>query len=262
MDRMLLRRLTIAACASAALTSLVMGSALPVAGQSFTPTQRGEIEAIVRDYLVRNPEVLQDVMTELEKRQSAADAEKAKTAIKKSSDLLFNSPRHAVIGNPQGDVTVVEFFDYNCGFCKRALADLLELMKNDPKIKVVLKEFPVLGEGSVDAARVALAALLQDKSGKKYFDLHQRLLASRGPIDKARALAAAKETGLDVARIERDMVGEEVRAAISESMKLAETLNLNGTPSYVIGEDVVVGAVGRDALKQKVNWARCGQVTC
>lgn len=256
------RRLPHAARAAFVAAGLIVASALAVAAQSFSPTQRGEIEDVVRSYLLRNPEVLQDVIAELEKRQTAAEAEKAKATIKKYSSALLNAPTDAVIGNPQGDVTLVEFFDYNCGYCKRALNDLVELMKADPKLRVVLKEFPVLGEGSVDAARVAVAANLQDRTGKKYFDFHQKLLATRGPIDKARALAAAKEAGFDVARIERDMAGNEVRAALAENLKVAEALGLNGTPSYVVGEEVVVGAVGRDALKQKVSWARCGQVTC
>ncbi|MGZ8389598.1 MAG: DsbA family protein [Rhodoplanes sp.] len=256
------RRLLLAAFALAPAACLIIGSVAPAGAQSFSTEQRKEIEEIVRSYLLRNPDVLQEVMLELEKRQSAMEAEKAKAAVKSNAELLFNSPRSVVIGNPKGDVTLIEFFDYNCGFCKRALTDLLDLMKADPKLRVVLKEFPVLGEGSVDAARVAVAANMQDKGGKKYFELHQKLLANRGPVDKARALAAAKEVGLDVARIERDMASDEVRATIAESIKLAEALGLNGTPSYVIGDDVVIGAVGHDALKQKVSWARCGQITC
>lgn len=256
------RRLLVAAVAFAFAACLLIGGLAAAGAQSFTPEQRKEIEEIVRTYLLRNPDVLQDVIAELEKRQSVAEAEKAKAAIKSNATLLMNSPRSPVVGDPKGDVTLVEFFDYNCGFCKRALADLIELMREDPKLRVVLKEFPVLGEGSVDAARVGVAVLMQDKSGKKYLDFHQKLLASRGPIDKARALAAAKEVGLDVARIERDMASEEVRATLAENMKLADALGLNGTPSYVVGNDVLIGAVGRDALKQKVNWSRCGQIAC
>ncbi len=230
--------------------------------QSISDAQRGEIERIVREYLLKHPEVLQEAIAELEKKQAAADAEKNKVAIQENADALFNSSRHVVVGNPQGDVTFVEFFDYNCGYCKRAMTDMFDLMKQDPKLKVVLKEFPVLGPGSMEAARVAVAVRMQDKSGKKYLDFHQKLLAGRGQVDKARALAVGKEVGLDVARLERDMVSEEARLSIEESLKLAEKLNLNGTPSYVIGGDVVVGAVGLEALKEKVNTARCGKATC
>jgi protein-disulfide isomerase len=135
-------------------------------------------------------------------------------------------------------------------------------MKHDPKLKIVLKEFPVLGPGSVEAARVAVAVRMQDKTGKKYLDFHQRLLGGRGQADQARALAAAKEAGLDVARIEKDINGDEVKASITESFKLAEALGLNGTPSYVVGDNVVIGAVGLDALKEKINTTRCGKPMC
>ena len=166
------------------------------------------------------------------------------------------------LGNPQGDVTFVEFFDYNCGYCKRALDDMMQLMAKDPKLKVVLKEFPVLGPGSLEAARVGVAVRMQDKTGKKYLDFHQKLLMGRGQADKARAMAAAKEAGLDVARIEKDLASDEVKASLEEAFKLAEKLGLNGTPSYVIGDNVVVGAVGLAALREKVNSARCGKATC
>ena len=143
------------------------------------------------------------------------------------------------------------------------MADMLDLMKADRKLKVVLKEFPVLGEGSTQAAQVAVAVRMQDKTGgKKYLDFHQKLLGGRGQADKARALAVAKEVGLDMERLEKDMASEEVKATLAESFKLAEALGLNGTPSYVVGTDVVVGAVGLPALKEKVNTARCGKATC
>jgi protein-disulfide isomerase len=247
-----------------AFAAALMLSAGILAGhaQSITGTQRTEIEKIVREYLVNHPEVLQEAIAALEKKQAAEEAEKHEAAVKDNAEAIFNSPRQVTVGNPQGDVTFVEFFDYNCGYCKRAMADMFDLMKNDSKLKVVLKEFPVLGPGSVDAARVAVAVRMQDKTGKKYLDFHQRLLGGRGQADKARALAAAKEAGLDVARIEKDMTSDEVKQSLEESLKLAEKLGLNGTPSYVIGNDVVIGAVGLATLKEKVNTARCGKATC
>ena len=243
----MLVRLTAAAALAFALAS-------PVRAQDFSTAQRGEIEKIIRDYLLAHPEVLQEAIAELEKRQQVAETEKARSAVKNHSDALFNSPRQVTLGNAQGDVTFVEFFDYNCGYCKRALSDMVDLMKKDPKLKVVLKEFPVLGPGSVEAAQVAIAVRMQDP--KKYLDFHQKLLMGRGQADKARALAVAKEVGLDTARIERDLKSEEVAKTLEESMKLAEALGLNGTPSYVIGNDVVIGAVGLATLSQKVQAAR------
>jgi protein-disulfide isomerase len=237
-------------------------AAAPARAQSFTGEQRSEIERIIKDYLMSHPELLQEVMNELEKRQAQAEAEKHRAAVADNSAAIFSSPRQVTLGNPQGDVTVVEFFDYNCSYCKRAMNDMLELIKADGKLRFVLKEFPVLGDGSVQAAQVAAAVRMQDKTGKKYLEFHQKLLGGRGQADKARALAAAKEVGLDVAKIEKDMASDEVKATIEESFKLAEALGLNGTPSYVVGKDVVIGAVGLNTLKEKVNAARCGKATC
>ncbi|HEY7665387.1 MAG TPA: DsbA family protein [Xanthobacteraceae bacterium] len=241
---------------------LALPAAPPARAQSFTADQRGEIERIVKEYLLKHPELLQEVMNELDKQQVQAEAEKHRAAVQEHSAAIFTSPRQVTLGNPQGDVTVVEFFDYNCAYCRRAMSDMLSLLKNDGKLKFVLKEFPVLGEGSVQAAQVAAAVRMQDKTGKKYLEFHQKLLGGRGQADRTRALAVAKEVGLDVARIEKDMASDEVKATIEENFKLAEALGLNGTPSYVVGSDVVVGAVGLDALKEKVNTARCGKGTC
>jgi protein-disulfide isomerase len=246
--------------AAAATAALLMLPA-PSRAEDFSDAQRGEIERIIKNYLVSHPEVLEEALGELEKRQAVAEAEKHRSAVKEYSQALFNSSHQVTLGNPQGDVTLVEFFDYNCGYCKRALTDLTTIMKDDSKLRVVLKEFPVLGPGSIDAAKVAVAVRMQDK-GKKYFDFHTRLLNGRGQADKARALAAAKEAGFDVARIEKDINSDEVRVSLEESMKLAEALGLNGTPSYVVGQEIVIGAVGLEALRQKVNIARCGKATC
>ena len=246
-----------------ALLALALGCApLPASADSFSDTQRGDIESIVRNYLIAHPEVLEEAMNELQKRQTAAETEKHEAGVSKNADAIFNSPRGVTLGNKDGDVTFVEFFDYNCGYCKRAMADMLDLMKTDPKLKVVLKEFPVLGPGSVEAAQVAVAARMQDPTGKKYLDFHQKLLGGRGPADKARAMAAAKDAGLDTARIEKDLTSPEVKATIEENFKLAEDMGMNGTPSYVIGKQVVIGAVGVDNLKEKIGVARCGKAVC
>jgi protein-disulfide isomerase len=245
-----------AAILIATALSLALPAAAPAQAQSFSADQREEIGHIVKDYLLAHPEVMQDVMAELEKRQQNAEAEKHRAAVAQNKATLFSSPHQVVLGNPQGNITMVEFFDYNCGFCKRALSDMLDLIKNDNNLKFVLKEFPVLGEGSVEAARVAVAARMQDASGKKYVEFHQKLLGSRGAADKMRALAVAKEVGFDMARIEKDMGSDEVKKTIEENMKLADALGVSGTPSYVVGEEVVVGAVGIDALREKINAER------
>jgi protein-disulfide isomerase len=242
---------------------LLMAAAPFVArAAEFSATQRSEIGTIVHDYLMAHPEVLQEAMAELEKRQNEAQAEKGKAAVKQYSQALFMSPRQVTLGNHDGDVTFVEFFDYNCTYCKHAMNDMLTLLKDDPKLKVVLKEFPVLGPGSVEAAQVAVAVRMQDKTGKKYLEFHQKLLGGRGQADRAHALAVAKEIGLDMTQLQKDMQSPEVQATLDENFKLADALGLNGTPSYVIGGQVVVGAVGLPTLKQDINTARCGKANC
>jgi len=236
--------------AAAQTPSAQTSAAAPApAAPSFSPSQRREIEGIVKSYLVAHPEVLQEATDALDKQQKQADAAKARETIKKDNATLFDSPHQVVLGNPQGNETVVEFFDYNCAFCKRALPDMLTLLKTNPNLKFVLKEFPVLGPGSVEAAHVAVAARMQDPTGKKYIEFHQKLLGGRGPADKARALAVAKEVGFDMPRLEKDMNSDEVKTTIDEDMKLADALGVSGTPTYVVGDQVVVGAVGLDELK-------------
>lgn len=256
----MMHRLRLLAFAAAA--ALPMAMPAPSSAQSFSPAQRSDIETIVRNYLVAHPEVLQEAMAALEKHQADAENVKHQTALKQYSSAIFASPRQVVLGNPNGDVTMVEFFDYNCGFCKRAMSDMLDLLHSDPKLRIVLKEFPVLGEGSVEAAHVAVAVRMQDKSGKAYLDFHQKLLGGRGHADRAHALAAAKAAGLDMARIEKDSESPEVKATLTENFKVADALGLNGTPSYIIGDQVIVGAVGLEKLKEDVNEARCGKTSC
>jgi len=224
--------------------------------RTFSADQQQQIENIVKIYLVQHPEVLQEAMDALDKHQKQAEADKARATIRDNNATIFNSAHQVVLGNPQGKVAMVEFFDYNCAFCKRALSDMLDLLKTDPDLKFVLKEFPVLGEGSVEAARVAVAARMQDSSGKKYIEFHQKLLGGRGPADKTHALAVAKEVGFDMARLEKDMASDEVKNTIDEDMKLADALGVSGTPSYVIGDEVVVGAVGLDELREKIKAER------
>jgi protein-disulfide isomerase len=244
-------RLKILAAAAALLAVVASAQA-----QTFSADQRQEIGIIIKEYLLAHPEVMQDVMAELEKRQQAAETDKHRAAVIENKATLFSSPHQVVLGNPQGNVTMVEFFDYNCGFCKRAMSDMFDLIKSDSNLKFVLKEFPVLGEGSVEAAHVAVAARMQDTTGKKYIEFHQKLLGGRGAADKSHALAVAKEVGFDMARIEKDMNSDEVKKTIDENLKLAEALGVNGTPSYVVGDEVVIGAVGIDTLREKLNAGR------
>jgi protein-disulfide isomerase len=229
---------------------------------AFNDEQRQAIEQIVKDYLVKNPEVLQEAMTELERRQQDAQKTAQAAALTQEREKLLNSPRGNVVGNPAGDVTLVEFFDYNCGYCKRALSDLKTLIKTDPKLRVVLKDFPVLGPESVEASRVSLAVKQQIK-GERLFEYHAKLMETRGRVNGERALAVAREMGLDVERLKKDMENPEVRQALQENVGLGDKLGLTGTPAFIVGDEVVSGAVGAEPLRQAIAGVRqCGKAVC
>jgi len=197
-----------------------------------------KIVGVVHDYLTKNPEILVEMTTELDKRQQAEQASQQEKVISDNADALFRSPLSYSAGNPNGDVTVVEFFDYNCGFCRRALPDLVKLIDSDDKVKVVFKELPIFGEESEAAAKAALAA---GKQGK-YFEMHQKLYAEPGKADKDKALRAAAELGLDVPQLEKDMEDPSIQQALDETKDLAQKLGLQGTPLYLIGDRIVPGA--------------------
>ncbi len=233
--------------------------------KDYVATHPDELGKLVKDYMIRHPEAVGEILAELLKHRSAINASgnvggNAKTdhsgAVASNAAALFSSAHQVTLGNPNGDVTLVEFFDYSCGYCKRALPDLLKLIDTDPKLKIVLKEFPILGPGSVEAARIAVAVRMQDPDGRKYLPFHLQLLGGPGPASKDKAIAAASEQGLDPARLERDAASEEVRTTLDEDMKLAAALGITGTPGYVVGNDVILGAVGSATLKQRIDSAR------
>lgn len=229
---------------------------------SFTADQRSAIEGIIKDYLVKNPEVLQEAIGELEKRQAEAQRKAQTAALAGIREEIVSGKHGVVTGNPSGDVTLVEFFDYNCGFCKRALGDVRALIKADPKLRVVLRDLPVLGPDSLEASKVAVAAKSQ-LSGEKAFEYHARLLESRGRVGGEQALALAKTMGLDMPRLQRDMQGAEIQAAVRSNTAFAERLGMTGTPAYVVGQEVISGAVGIEPLRQAIETARkCGNASC
>jgi protein-disulfide isomerase len=215
---------------------------------------QARVEGILRDYLTKNPEILVEMTTELDKRQAAEQAAQQQKAISDNADKLFRSPVAHVAGNPSGDVSIVEFFDYNCGYCKRALPDVLKLVNNDGKIRLVLKELPIFGEDSEAAAKLALAS---DKQGK-YFEMHQKLFSEPGKAEKEKALRVAKELGLDVDKLQKDAEDPDIKKALDEAKELAQKLNLQGTPLYLIGDRVIPGAPDDlfDQLKKNVAEVR------
>jgi protein-disulfide isomerase len=253
----------LATLSAAALAALMFAAPVHAAGPgSFDDKQKAAIGDIVKEYLLKNPEVIQEALAELDRRQKDAEKTALKSAISQMSDKLLNSPRSVVVGNPQGDVTMVEFFDYNCGYCKKSLSDVRDMIKADPKLRVVIRDFPVLGPDSVEASMVAVAVKNQ-LSGDKYFDFHQKLLESKGRVGKERALAVAKEAGADPAKLTKDLESPEIRATLEETMRVADALKLQGTPAFVIGDDVIFGAVGTEPLQSSIASVRqCGKATC
>lgn len=234
----------------------------PGRADSFSSGQKAEIEAIIKDYLLQKPEILREAIGVLEVREKAAEAKAREKVVSDPSGALFSAANQAVIGDPGGKITLIEFFDYNCGYCKRALSDLARLMKDNPDLRVVLRDFPILSSGSVEAAKIANAFLRQFQ-GEKFWEFHQKLLGSRGPVGKAEALAVARDLGADMDKLAKDAAAPGITSGIEESGQLAKSLQVTGTPTYVIGEDVVVGAVGYDELEAKVeNIKKCGKAIC
>lgn len=250
--------------ATAAALALVAGSlvAAPVRAQSFNDAQKSEIGKIVHEYLVKNPEVLREAINELEKRQKAEETAQRETAIETVRSQIFDSKHQVVIGNPEGKITLVEFFDYNCGYCKKVLGDISKLAKENPDLRIVLRDFPVLGQGSVEAAQVAMATAKQ-LQGEKFWGFHQKLLGGRSQAGKEQALAAARDAGVDMGKLEKDMKSPDIRAGYEEVMQVADKLALTGTPSWVVGKEVIVGAIGYAELNGKIaNYRKCGKTSC
>lgn len=222
--------------------------------ESFQEPQRDEIRDIVREYLLDNPEIITEALNVLELRQKQAEETARIGALSSLEEQIFNSNNQVVLGNPDGDVTLVEFFDYNCGFCKRAHQDMIALMESDPNLRVVLKEFPVLGQGSVEAARVSVA--VNELAPEKYESFHLQLLLSPGQANEAKAMKTATDLGIDAEALKAALKGDRAAETIQEVYTIADALGLTGTPSYVVGKQVVFGAVGEDQLRQNIAKAR------
>lgn len=205
---------------------------------NFSATQQTEVENIIRNYLLQNPELILDVLKELERRQKEATAGQARDQMLQQREALLASP-HDVVVNPGGAIPVVEFFDYQCGFCKRVLPAIQRLQAEAKNVRLILKEYPILGEMSVYASRVAIAAKSQDK----YLAFHNAMMETRGKLDEARILDVARDVGLNIQQLRADMKRPEVQEAIDTNYALANALNIRGTPTLIIGDTLVPGAI-------------------
>lgn len=242
------RRIAIIAIFLFAFASLAPSTA----AESLTPDQKAETEQIIHDYLLQHPDLLIDSIRAARlqaEEKAAADAQKA--IVEKQDALLFD-PGSPVGGNPKGDVTLVEFFDYRCPYCKQVDPSLEALLKADQKLRIVYKEFPVLGPASITASRVALAARKQGK----YDQFHRAMMAAKGEIDDDAVMRVARSIGLDMARIRTDMAAPEIDQILKNNLDLALALGVEGTPVFVVGDTMAPGAADIDSLRKLIASAR------
>ena len=241
-----------------ALTQFAARQPAPVADVAAIDAET--LNPLIESYLMSDPKILQRMSVALDSTLKTESEAQASTAIASMQDKIFNDPGQVVLGNPEGDVTLVEFFDYNCGYCRAALPDLATLLAEDPNLKVILKEFPILSNESIDAARVAVQV---GEADVDYWTFHEALFSSRGQVVKAVALAAAGDLGLSPVALELDMGSPKVADTIQNSYEIAKALNITGTPTYIIGNEIIPGAIGIDELRTRItNMRACGQAQC
>lgn len=224
-------------------------------------TDRAAIETIVREYLLANPEVMVEVQAALETKQEDRQRVAQQATIASAKDEIFNASYDGIGGNPAGSVTIVEFFDYNCGYCKRAFPDMEALSSEDKDLRVVYKEFPILGPDSQKAHQISMAfrALMPEK----WDQFHHTLMTSAERNGEDSAMKTALGLGADEAALRKEMENPAIAVAFNTTYELANKLAITGTPSYVVGKEVIFGALGKAVLEEKVSAARaCTDATC
>ena len=230
----------------------VLGTAAPSFADNFNAAQKTELEKLVHDYLLAHPEILRDMANKLEANDKLAADTARNSILSTQAKNIFHSPVDAVVGNPKGDITVVEFMDYNCGWCKKSVTELQSLVASDKNVRIVLKEFPIFGEGSEYAARAALASVKQNK----YWELHQALFASEGKITPEVVDQIAGEKGIDVAKMKVDMKLPEIDAAVKANQAMAQSLALTGTPAFIVDDKLIPGYTELGNLQAMLAQAR------
>lgn len=240
--------LRLAACA-AALLALTPAA---FAEGSFNDAQKKELGEIVRQYLLENPEVLLDVSKALEAKQQQMEQQQRAQVLQSNADQIFRSPNDFVAGNPKGDVTVVEFFDYNCGWCKKGFPEVVNLIEKDKNLRVVLKEFPIFGGDSDYAAMAAIAARKQGK----YWELHQAMFSHESKITKQVVDELAAKHGLDMEKLKADMKDPSVAQELAATHALAQSLAISGTPAFIVDDKVSPGYLPADALASMIGEVR------
>lgn len=228
--------------------------AAPAGAQEFSADQKAAIDAQIRDYLLRNPEIILEAMQVLEARRERDEAAEDGALISRLGDELYNDGYSFVAGNPDGDVTLVEFSDYRCGYCKKAHGAVKALVDADKNLRLVIKEFPILGPESTYAARAAMAA--QRQGGDKYLAFNDAMMTWQGGLNEASVISLAEEAGLDIGRLRDDMDDPEIADNIQKTYALARSLKINGTPGFIVGGRIVRGYIPYDQLRELVDEAR------
>lgn len=222
---------------------------------ALSPEQRAAVDQAIHDYILSHPEIVVEAVEAAKQKEEQAKEARTQQVLAERAAEIVADPASPVGGNPKGDVTIVEFFDYSCPYCKEVEPSLEALLKQDPKLRIEYKEFPVLGPGSVYAARVALAA---QKQGK-YIAFHTAMMATKGDITDDVVLRVARLAGLDLDRVKRDMMAPDIDAVIHHNYELAQALAIDGTPGFVIGKEVADGAPDIDTLTRMVADARAAE---
>ena len=241
-----------------AATALCIGVgilAIPLVAQDksgFSDEQKSQVKDMVREYILENPEIISEAIMVLQAREEKARADQRAQALAIHKDALLNPVENTIIGNPNGNVTVVEFFDYNCGYCKSMVPTVTQILDEDSNVRMVMKEFPILGPGSVVAARAALAAREQGK----YAELHKAFLQYKGRLNQDTVESVARNIGLNIEKLRRDMANPEINEILGNNMALARDLGIEGTPALIVGETIVPGAIGVDRLRALIDDAR------
>ena len=232
------------------LISVAHASALE---STFSTIQKQELEKLIEQFLNKNPEVIVKAIKLMQEQQSRQDAARSVEALKKNKQKLMQDQDAPVIGNPAGKITIVEFFDYRCGYCKRAFTVMMKVLKENPNIRYVFKELPILGPDSIKATRASLAIWRTQKT--KYLAFHSALMKARGAITEAKIFRIANEIGIDIVQLKKDMADPKIDQILEKNYRLAQALNITGTPAFIIGDKIIPGALDEKTMKKMISAA-------
>lgn len=245
------KKLVLTTAIAGAAWSFAAGQQVHASDAEFSAEQKEALGGVIKEYLMTNPQVIFDSIEAYRAQEEEREQAKAANAIKDNLAKLTSADAPS-IGPADADVTIVEFFDYNCGYCKRALPDVLSISKKDKKVRFVFKEMPILGPTSMTAAQWAMAAYKQDK----YFEFHSALMEFRGPKEEKQLMKMAKDLKLDVEKMKKDAASPEVQAMIDADVELARTIGINGTPAFIVGETLYPGYIGEDGMLDAIKEDR------